>query len=249
MAKIEKMLNVDLYRNQLTERSGDHIARLRLTGTMYNSHIADEIVRERTEYRKETIVNIMDLADQKKAEALTRGMSVNDGLGQFLPTVRGSFEGENATYDDTEHALSVAFIMSKKVRDMLKKVKVVTNGLATTGPVINQVIDSTMGKKSERLTQRGPIVVKGSNIKVMGDDPRNGLFFIPADGEGAPVRVSLLIHNDPSEITCMLPGGLQDGKEYRLKVTTQFSSGNRLIKDPRSYEYPANLYVEMEGSI
>ena len=73
MATNEKItLNVDLYDNIMTEQKGDYTGRARITGSLHNKEIAARIIKERTEYRQETIENILDLADQKKVEARSR---------------------------------------------------------------------------------------------------------------------------------------------------------------------------------
>ena len=81
MATNEKItLNVDLYDNIMTEQKGDYTGRARITGSLHNKEIAARIIKERTEYRQETIENILDLADQKKVEAIAEGKSVVDGV-------------------------------------------------------------------------------------------------------------------------------------------------------------------------
>ena len=76
MATNEKItLNVDLYDNIMTEQKGDYTGRARITGSLHNKEIAARIIKERTEYRQETIENILDLADQKKVEAIAEGKS------------------------------------------------------------------------------------------------------------------------------------------------------------------------------
>ena len=85
MATNEKItLNVDLYDNIMTEQKGDYTGRARITGSLHNKEIAARIIKERTEYRQETIENILDLADQKKVEAIAEGKSVVDGVGQYI---------------------------------------------------------------------------------------------------------------------------------------------------------------------
>ena len=85
MATNEKItLNVDLYDNIMTEQKGDYTGRARITGSLHNKEIAARIIKERTEYRQETIENILDLADQKKVEAIAEGLLSADALE--LPT-------------------------------------------------------------------------------------------------------------------------------------------------------------------
>lgn len=85
------ILNTDLYDNLLTERKGDYTAKPHITGTLYNTDIAARIVAARTEYQHGTILNILDMADSHKVQAIAEGKSVVDGVGQYLVNVQGAF--------------------------------------------------------------------------------------------------------------------------------------------------------------
>lgn len=232
------ILTADLYDNAVTEKKGDYTAKAAITGTLRNEQIADRIVTKRTEYRKETIVNILDLADQEKVEAIAENKSVIDGVGQFLLSILGAFDGEKAPFDPEKHKLSATFIPGKKLRDRLADVQIQTRP-AVTGPVINSITDSTTGELNGVLTSGSAAVIDGSNIKIAGDAENIGVFLTPADG--TPLKCPLLIHNNPSQLTVMLPT-LADG-EYTLSLTTQFGAGNKLVKEARTYTFPVLLYV------
>lgn len=231
-------LSVNLYDNAVTEVKGDYVGKPVVTGTLHNGEIADRIVAKRTEYRKETIVNILELADQEKVNAIAEGKSVVDGVGQYLVNVGGSFDGEKAPFNPKIHKLGVAYTPGKLLRDTLKTVTVETRP-AVTGPIINEIVDTTTNEKNLQLTSSGPAVISGTNIKIMGDNPLVGIYFTPAEGEA--IKAGMLIHNNPSKVTFMLPE-LQDG-EYTLSVTTQYSAGNNTVKEPRTYTFPVLLYV------
>lgn len=247
MATNERItLNVDLYDNSITEQKGDYTGRARVTGSLHNKEIAARIVKERTEYRLETIENILDLADQKKVEAIAEGKSVVDGVGQYIVTIRGSFLGENAQFDPEKHSLGVSYTPGQLLRNQLKAVKVICNGLAQTGPVINSITDSTTGSISQVITSGGPAVINGSGIKLVGEDPSVGVY-LTKDEEGAqPIKIALVVHNAPSQLTVMLPT-IEAGKLYALSITTQYSGSNKSLKAPRSYRFPILLGDEKAG--
>lgn len=231
-------LSVNLYDNAITDVKGDYVAKPIVTGSLHNSEIADRIVAKRTEYRKETIVNILNLADQEKVNAIAEGKSVVDGVGQYLVNISGSFDGEKAPFNPAIHKLGVSYTPGKLLRDTLKNVVVETRP-AVTGPIINDIVDTTTGEKNLQLTSSGPAVITGTNIKVAGSDPTVGIYLTPTEGDAK--KVALLIHNNPSQVTFMLPV-LADG-EYRLSLTTQYSAGNNLVKESRTYTFPVLLYV------
>ena len=82
------------------------------------------------------------MADQAKAEAIAQGISVNDGVGQYLVNTRGSFDGPSAAFNPQIHSLGVTYTIGKTLAALLKKIKVENRGLASLGPVINKVTDS-----------------------------------------------------------------------------------------------------------
>lgn len=239
MAEEKIILSVDLYDNALTETPGDYVGRVRSTGTVYNRDIAARVVAQRSEYRLETIENILNIADQEKATAIAQGRSVVDGVGQYLLLVKGSFDGEKAPFNTAKHSLAVSYTTGKVLRQILKKVEVQTYP-ASTGPVINSVLDSFTGKTNEVLTPSQPLVLDGSSIRVLGDSSEIGVYFTPSPS-GEPVKAPLIVHNNPSQLTVMIPA-LADG-QYNVSVCTQASGKNQMVKSPRTYTFPVVLTV------
>lgn len=239
MAEEKIILSVDLYDNALTEAPGDYTGRIRMTGTVYNRDIAARVVAQRSEYRPETIENILNIADQEKALAIAQGRNVIDGVGQVMAQVKGSFEGEKAPFNPEKHSLTVSYTMGKVLRQILKNVEVQTSP-ASTGPVINSVLDSFTGKTNEVLTPSQPLVLDGSNIRVAGESAEIGVYFTPSPS-GERVKSPLIVHNNPSQLTVMIPA-LADG-QYTVSVCTQASTGTQMVKNPRTYTFPVVLTV------
>ena len=155
MAEETNILYVDLYDNVLTEKKGDYMGKVAITGSLRNADIARRIVEKRTEYRPETIQNILDLADEEKIIALTEGKSCVDGVGQLLLRVSGSFDGEQAPFDPEKHSLDVSFTRGKALRERLAKVTVATRA-ASGSMVVNSVFDPMSGETNGRITRQQP---------------------------------------------------------------------------------------------
>ena len=238
------ILNTDLYDNLLTERKGDYTAKPRITGTLYNTDIAARIVAARTEYQHGTILNILDMADSHKVQAIAEGKSVVDGVGQYLVNVQGAFEGEKAQFEPGKHALGITYTMGKLLRATLKLVKVVVNGVAAVGPVINTVTDSTSKAINGQLSSGGALVLGGVNLKIQGDDPSIGVYLTPTTEGAAPMKAPVVIANSPSQVIVQMPT-LADG-QYTVSLTTQYS-GSRNVKEPRTYTFPIILIVGEGG--
>lgn len=238
------ILSVDLYDNVLTEKQGDYSGKVAITGSCHNIDIAKLIVKERTEYRLETIVNILDLADQKKVELISQGKSLADGVGQYLLNIIGSFDGEAPTFDPEKNKFGVTFTPGKSLLNALKNL-IPHFRIAKTGPVINSITDSTSQSVSQQITPNAPAIIAGAGLLLKGSDPSVGVYFTP-DGEGkTPVRVNLIVSNTTSQIIIQVPQ-LADG-QYWLSVTTQAGAGYTLVKEPRTYKFPILLTVDSQS--
>ena len=238
-------LYADLYDNALTEKEGDCVARPRINGTLHNADIARRIVEKRTEYRAETIENILRMADDEKSLAIASGMSVVDGVGQYIVQIKGVFAKATDPFDAEKHSLTVAYTSGKTLRKRLLETEVVTNGAATVGPVIGGLTDSSTGKDDGTFTPGMPIVVGGSNIKISGTNEANGFYFVPAAEGSTPVKAKVIVHNNPSQLTVMVPADLAAG-DYYISITTQYGRTAN-VKEPRTYKYPILLSTAGSG--
>ena len=90
-----------------------------------------------------------------------------------------------------------------------------------------------------------PIVVGGNNINITGKNEANGFYFIPAADGSTPVKATVIVHNNPSQLTVMVPATLPEG-DYYISVTTQYSR-SAIVKEPRSYKYPVLLSTAGSG--
>ena len=239
----KSILTVDLYDNLLTEKQGDYSGKVRITGTLHNAEVAQRIVKERTEYRLETIVNILNIADQKKVEIISEGKSLVDGVGQYMLNISGVFEGEDPKFDAEKHKIGVTYTPGKLLQKALKQISVDPR-MAKTGPVINNITDSTTGSISEKITSGGPAVIEGSTLLLKGNDASIGVYFTP-DGGGEAKKVQTIVMNTKSQIIISIPQ-LSDG-QYSLSVTTQAGSNYQLVKEPRTYKFPILLTVGNGG--
>lgn len=234
----KNVLLIELYENLLTKDPNDYSGKVKITGTLRNAEIADRIVAERTEFRKETIVTILDMADQKKVEAIAEGKSLVDGVGQYLATVSGVFVGETDSFNPKKHSLRVSYTPGKLLQAALKNITANVRP-GQVGPVINSITDSTTGLLNESLTPGGPAIITGSNILLKGEGDTIGVAFTSENGETQ--KVTLIVKNSISEIIFALPA-LEPG-QYTLSVTTQAGTNYRLLKEPRTYQFPILLTV------
>jgi hypothetical protein len=222
----------------------DYFAVVSTTGnTVKNSDIARKIVENGSEIKYDTILHILNQSDQIIRESIQEGYSVQTGYCHITPRVQGHWLGAITHYTSEKHNLTVDMNPTIEMRDALKEVDIEVLGIKDGGSYIGLVTDVTTGKTDGKVTIDGDIIIEGSKIKILtGDDKSVGLFFVAEDGNEFPVTHQLAI-NSPKKIVARVPH-LKPGLSYTLKIITQYTSGNQLLKTPRTIIYNTPLIVE-----
>jgi hypothetical protein len=74
--------------------------------------------------------------------------------------------------------------------------------------------------------------VHGHKIKIAGDDPSVGLYFVPVLDPTKAVKVTRVGENNPTKITGIAPN--TGHSQNRIEICTQFSGmTDRFLKTPR----------------
>jgi len=108
------------------------------------------------------------------------------------------------------------------------------SGPGDSNIMIDQVINVKTGSVNDLLTPGKSLRIYGFKIKVAGDHPDNGVYFInQTSNERTKVPNDEFITNNPSEVVVEIPE-LPAGT-YKLQITSQFSSSAVLLNDPRSF--------------
>lgn len=234
-------VNVWLYDNLLTPDPNDFYGKVKPQGTLRNEHIAEEMLKEGTEYKKETILDILNRSDRIKVNKLVEGYSINTGVCYSRIDINGVFHGVTDRFDPSEHRIVASFTSSAALREELKKTQVEIVGAATTEPVIGKLIDNLTKAEDSTITPNNVIVIKGNRIKIAGDDSGVGVYLVD-QSNNTRYKCEQIITNEPKQLMVMLPD-LQAGN-YILEIVTQYSSNNSILKEPRTTPFEHVLIVE-----
>jgi hypothetical protein len=249
MAAIKKIFEWLFYLidNTITLDPNDKIAKVKTRKTKGIDDIAARIVAERTEYRRETIANILTLANAVKLDYLAQGDAVNDGIVILEPAVTGTFVN-STDFDDSRHTCVINTHVTNDVHAMLKQVKGVYSGLTVEngGASITSVTDSTTGLTNEVITPGKNVTIVGNKIRVIpeeGETVESCITYTNVSTNDVVTQEDAPVINDPSKIVMQLPA-LTAGF-YRLTVKTLYSSsGSATLKAPRYIAFKEKLEVK-----
>ncbi|MDD4992198.1 MAG: DUF4469 domain-containing protein [Paludibacter sp.] len=234
---------VELYDLTLTERKDDRFGRVVTTKSMNENDLINIAVSRRTDLNPASLRASMELLKDIAKEQIANGASVAFGLGYFNMAVNGVFIGDNDHWDSSKHSLSVRVTPTADLRTAVNAAVVDVRGMAEIGTVINSVTDVTSGEVNTRLTPGGGVNLVGSKIRIAGDNPANGIILTnQATSEATVIALNAILTNDPSKVSFVVPATLPKG-DYKLSITTQFTSPSTLLKDPRTctFDYILNV--------
>lgn len=226
-------LNAWLRTNLLTEDPNDFIAVPVIIGSIGITEIIAELKKEGMEIKTETAVDIITRFNRKTAEMLTQGYSVNTGLAYIKPAIKGSFTDKS--WNPEKHNIYFNMVQGVVLREIAKTAKAEILGEQASPISIFSIIDKATGKTDGTLTKGKNAEIKGTYIKIAGEHPDNGIYFTNVETK-AKVKASDIVLNEPSRLMILVPTTLDAGT-YELSITTQFSSGNTTIKEPRTEKF------------
>ena len=237
MAKKKSVWEVYLRPNTLTkDNDRDCIADVHAhTATQRNEDIAEIITKERSEFRKETILNILNMRDKAVKDLIEQGVSFMDSLVQISPRVSGVWKTENSAYDEKIHKRTVDLIPTADLRTALEAIGVKVLGVKESSARITEITDTATGLKDGTLTIGDDISIEGDKLKVDEKDAEQGVFFKTADGTEYKTARRLSV-NLPSQIIARVPKEIPAGT-VTVIVRTKYTGGAIKLKEVREITF------------
>ncbi|MDR1593076.1 MAG: DUF4469 domain-containing protein [Prevotellaceae bacterium] len=244
MANNEKTsVIVELYDLTITERKDDRFGRVVTSKSLKEDDLIKIAVSRRTDLSPTTLRASLDILKEIAIEEIANGSSVYFGLGYFSLIVNGVFVGDHAKWDPAHHSLHVKAAASAELREAIKATQVNVRGMSQSGIVINNLHDVASGEDNARLTPGGGVNLSGSKIRIAGDSPDNGIYLTnQSTQEVRAIAANAILVNDPSKLSFIVPTDLPAG-DYKLSITTQFSTNATNLKESRTYIYDYVLTV------
>lgn len=225
---------VELYDFTITEQKDDRFARVITTKTFSEDNLVDLAVIRGTDFSANTLKSALHILKELAIEQIVNGASVQFGLGHFKLNVNGVFIGDNAKWDKAKHSLRVHVTPSAELRRAVKSCDVDVRGMAASPMAINSLTDVSTGETNACLTPGGGVNVVGTRIKVEGDEAGVGVKLVNEETKAeTQIPINTILTNTPSKLTFIVPASLAQG-DYKLIVTTQYSSSGIQLKEARN---------------
>jgi hypothetical protein len=232
-----------LFENQLTEDPDDYAARVSAERTLTVRDICESAVeRGGADINAAAMEHAVELFHKEMAYRLCDGFSVNTSWYNASTHVKGVFTSPTEGFDPAKHTVAVEFHQGVELRKELGMVSVNILGKAESGFFIAEVTDLRTGSVNDLLTPGRNLRIAGGKLKVEGDDPSCGVYFVnETDGTRVKVDAEDIVENVNAHLLIVIPA-LTAGI-YRLEVTTQYMGSGKLLKAPRTASFDRLLTV------
>ncbi len=226
---------VELYDFAITERADDRVGKVLTSRSLNEDDLIKIAIKRRTELSASSLRSAIEILKDIAKEEISNGASVAFGLGYFSVGVNGIFYGDDPKWTPGQHALNVRIVPTAELRNAVTSSEVNLRRMAPSGAVVSQVTDVTTGEVNAKLTPGGGVNMVGTRIRIAGDNPANGIAFVnQVTNEIVQVPMTSILMNDPSKVSFVVPADLPAG-DYKLHLTTQFSTTSVSLKEPRTY--------------
>jgi hypothetical protein len=237
-------LKYSLQENLLTERPDDYSALAHASSSLDIEAIIQRILNKGTTLTRTDLLAAFNGLYEAVRDAHLEGQTVNTPLFNTSFSISGVFDSPMDTFDTNRHKLNINVIKGTILRDAEKNVKLEKTNASIPLPQIQEIKDSISGSVNDRFTPNGVIEVRGYNLKIDGDNPACGLWFV--DDSGNEIKAQTIIENKPSRLIAIIPE--LNGETYQIKVVTQYT-GYKLLKTPKGFMYPKTLTASKNGHI
>ena len=218
--------------NKLTPDPTDFHIVIDSMGSVGPKDIIKELVAEGMELKPETVLDVITRYNRKSVELTFRGYNVNNGVVYMRPVVKGV--AYDKTWNTERNRLYVSIRQGTELKAAVADTKVEIMGEHPDPIAIYSVNDLSTGNTDGTLTRGFNAELKGTYIKITGDDPACGIYFKNTETEvETKLDARYISVNDPSRLMIIVPATMDAGT-YEMRITTQYSNSKNNLKNPRS---------------
>ncbi|MCL2214126.1 MAG: DUF4469 domain-containing protein [Treponema sp.] len=178
------------------------------------------------------LVNHVKQFFDEAAYQLCDGFAVNTGYFSIHPAVGGFFNKADDACDSRKNPIRFRFRTRTPLRRLSEHIVIETEKGETNG-IIEQFTDMETGLDNKSLSSGGLFTLLGNKIKISGDNPECGLYFVSTGSQHSKIKVKkALLINTSRKVIGVIPS-LPAGR-YFIEIKTQYTVGGTDLKEPRT---------------
>ncbi|TCI94775.1 DNA-binding domain-containing protein [Tenacibaculum sp. M341] len=228
-----------LVENKLTEEE-NYSARVLVERTVNQDALIEKMLSKRNLVSKTDIVAVLNSYYEEMMECILDGDNINLPFFNLSYSITGVFETESDSFNASNHKLHVNINSGKLINEVKNNISLQKITKPVTNTIINSFRDITTQTVNTDLTSNGLFEINGTRLKVDGDKPEVGLYFVAEDG--TEFKVQLMAQNSNRKIIGQAPT-LTAGI-YKIRIKTQSTTSTGIyLNEVRLSETPFTVMV------
>ena len=231
--EIMHRIRCKLYPNYLPSAGGAFLARTSSEASLSIAQVCAAL-KSRGGYTgsyEELVKTVKQFFDEA-AYQLCDGFAINTGYYTIHPSVGGTFDSANEPHNRKKHPVRFRLRTNSPLRDLASKIEINIEGLADVSGYIDEFRDLEEESINSLFIPGNQFSISGHKIKLAGDDPDVGIYFVPVEDPSKAIKVKRIAENSSSRIIGIAPD--TEHLHNRIEVRTQFTgSGSIFLKKPR----------------
>jgi len=225
-------IRVKLYPNYLPKVEGKYLARTNNEASLSIEDVCAAL-KNRGGFtgKYETLIENVKQYFDEAAYQLCDGFAVNTGYFSIQPNIGGTFDSATDSYDEKKNPLNFRFRALSALRNLARHINIDIEGVADNSGWIDEFTDIDEKEVNNIFVEGNLFSVTGSKIKIAGDDPACGIYFVPVEAPSKAVKVARIAENTNTKIigVCVKTEYLRN----RIEIRTQYANSKKYLKAPR----------------
>ncbi|MBN1647625.1 MAG: DUF4469 domain-containing protein [Spirochaetales bacterium] len=226
MATNIKTVAYSLYENKLqdpAETGKVFCGRIRAKGTVEQKDLVDMIHERNTTVTREEVTSVLNHLEEVVKSSIRMGYNVHTGIFNIRLSMKGVFESMSDEYDANRHRVMLNVNPNGELKDFVESSIVLEKTKPTQPtPLLFNVYDFGSDSSDGMLTPGHVIELTGSEFQLDLENGEQGVYFVHNES-GERFRSERIREWSAKKITCLVPGGLEEGS-YSVEVVCGFGA-------------------------
>lgn len=228
-----------LVENKLTDEV-NYSARILTERTVNQNELIEKMLSKRNLVSKTDIVAVLNSFYEEIIQSIEEGDNLNLPLFNIGYSMTGVFETEEESFNLEKHKLHVNLNSGKLINEVKRDIPLQKVTAPVSSTTITNLKDITSQTINATLSPNGIFELNGLRLKVAGDQPEVGLYFVSENN--TEFKVDHLAQNNYKKIIGQVPT-LAPGA-YKVRIKTQATNNHeRFLKEVKIAESPFSLTV------
>ena len=244
MSVIYHSIKAFLYPNPMKNAKGKYLARTSKNTTYNIREICESIAgKTGTVAKADALEYHAKLIFDEIVEQVMDGNKVDCGYFTAQANIKGSFSSKRDSFDTIRHSVEIVFSSTKLTRQKARNLKAEILHSEPFNYGIRKVTDGQTKLNVSSLKANRLLVISGDKIKIIGNDPSVGVYFINTENSSEiHLRSTDFYENGNATVKLFVPE-LAPGT-YQLKIITQYSGNTIPLTQARSFFYQHLFHVD-----